>query len=144
MANFRDEVEEALFTVLNAQSVLDKATGGVWNTQAPPNIEPPFVVFQHFTKIDDYPTYTIRGASALYMVKAVSSSPFPKEATEIDTLVDAILQDAALSMASYNLLWCRRESDFNQPVIREPGGQSAGGASWSQVGGLYRIDADES
>ena len=137
MANFRDVVEDALYTVLNVQSVLDKATGGIWNTQVPQNVDPPWVVFQAVSKLDDYPTFTIRGANALYMIKAVSDSPYPKEASAIDTLVDAVLQNAALSITGFSLLWCRRESDIYLTEAR-------GGVNWTQTGGMWRIVADES
>lgn len=137
MASFRDEVEPALMTVLNVKSVLDKATGGIWNTHVPPNVDPPWVVFQAVNKNDDYPTFTVRGANGLYMVKAVSDSPYPKDATAIDALVDAVLQNASLSMSSFTLLWCRRESDIYLTEER-------GGSLWTQTGGLWRIMADES
>ena len=137
LANFRDEVEDAIYTVLNVQSVRARATGGVWNTQVPKEIKPPWVEFQTFSKTDDYPTYTIRGVSGLYRILAVSDSPYPKEATEIDSLVDAVMQNAALSMSSYSLLWCRRESDFSDNPNRE-------GSMWTRQGGLWRIEADES
>jgi len=136
VANFRDEVEDALYTVLNVQSVLDRATGGIWNTHVPPDQQPPWIVFQHMSKLDDYPSFTIRGVSGLYQVKVVSNSPWPKEATEIDTLVDAVLQNASLSMSSYSLLWMRRESDFNMTEER-------GSEMWTALGGLWRIVADE-
>ncbi len=124
-------------TVLNVQSVLNKATGGIWNSYVPDNIDPPWVKFQAIAKLDDYPTYTIRGVDALYQVLAISDSPWPKEATEIDTLVDAVLQNAALSMSSYSLLWMRRESDLYLTEMR-------GSDMWQSTGGLWRIVADES
>ncbi|MAH47029.1 hypothetical protein CMI37_14475 [Candidatus Pacearchaeota archaeon] len=137
MANFRDVVEDAIYSTLNVQSVLDKATGGVWNTQVPNEQEPPWVVFQAMSKVDDDPTFTIRGVNALYMVKAVSDSPYPKEASAIDTLVDAVLRNASLSITGFSLLWCRRESDIYLTEDR-------GGEFWTSTGGLYRIVADES
>ena len=136
MANFRDEVEKAIYDTLNVSSVLDEATGGIWNTHVPPNVKPPCVVFQHISKLDDYPSFTIRGVGALYQIKVVSDSPWPKAAIAIDTLIDSVMQDASLSMSSYSLLWCRRESDINLPEER-------GSEMWSGVGGLWSIIADE-
>ncbi|KKK54202.1 hypothetical protein LCGC14_3087090, partial [marine sediment metagenome] len=71
-----------------------------------------------------------------YMVKAVSLSRWPKEAGDIDTEIDGVMQDAALSITGYTTFYVRRESDFYLPEER-------GSEMYQQIGGLYRIMADE-
>ena len=136
MANLRPELDTAIFSVLNVASLVDLATGGVYSVVAPAGTEPPYVIFQPQSKIDDYWAFTKRGGEALYMVKAVSRSPWPMEASTIDTEVDTLLQDATLSISGYTHLHCRRESDIDVPVTE-------GDVVYQQIGGLYRIIADE-
>ena len=101
-----------MHTTLNVGSIVDVATGGVHNTTAPEHAQLPYVIFQAFSKIDDYYSATKRGADALYMVKAISKSRWPKEANDIDTLIDTVLQDASLSISGFTLLCCRRQEDI--------------------------------
>ena len=54
MANLRVNLDTAVYAVLNVASVTNEATGGVYNTMAPDGVEPPFVVFQAMSKVDDY------------------------------------------------------------------------------------------
>ena len=104
---------------------------------APQGIDPPIVVFQAMSKVDDYFSYTGRGGAAVYMVKAISRSPWPKEAGNIDTQIDSAMQDASLSITGFSLLMCRRESDIYLV-------EDQGGVIYQHVGGLYRILADQS
>jgi len=138
MANLRVNLDTAVYTVLNVQSVVNEATGGVFNLQAPQGAEPPFVVFQAMSKVDDYWSFTGgRGGSAIYMVKAISRSPWPKQAGDIDTQIDSVMQDASLSITGHSLLTCRRESDIYLT-------EDLNGVIYNHVGGLYRINADQS
>lgn len=137
MANLRANLDEAMFIILNVQSLTNLAPGGVWNSLAPQDTRAPYVVFQVMSKVEDYFAYLKRGAQAIYMVKAVSQSPWPKEAATIDTQIDTLLQDAALSITGFGLLWCRRESDL---YLME----DVGGEVYQHQGGLYRVIADQS
>ena len=58
MANLRVNLDTAVYTVLNVQSVVNEATGGVFNLQAPQGAEPPFIVLQAMSKVDDYWSFT--------------------------------------------------------------------------------------
>ena len=136
MANLRVNLDKAVFDALNVSAVLAVAPGGVYNSVAPPSTQPPWVVFQAFSKIDDYWAFTQRGGSALYQVKAVSLSRWPKEAGDIDTQIDTALQDATLTITGFSQFFVRRESDF---YLQEPRGSEI----FFQIGGLYRIIADE-
>ena len=53
MANLRVNLDTAVFDVLNVAAVTNEATGGVFNGVAPQGTEPPFVVFQAMSKVDD-------------------------------------------------------------------------------------------
>ena len=135
MANFRLNVDKAVFDKLNTETVLATAKGGVFNSVAPRGAQPPFVVFQAMSKVDEH-TFNGRFGNAIYLVKAVSESPWPKEAEDVDTVVDTALEDATLTITGYRALLCRRESDFS--LVEEIGGKT-----FTHVGGLYRIMADQ-
>ena len=138
MANLRVNLDTAIFNVLNVAAVTNEATGGVYNSLAPQTAEFPYVVFQAISKVDDYWAYASgRGGNALYMVKAISQSPWPKAASDIDTQIDSVMQDASLSITGFSLLSCRREYDVYYV-------EDANGATFQHVGGLYRIIADQS
>ena len=138
MANLRVNLDTAVYAVLNVASVTNEATGGVFNLLAPQGIEPPFVVFQAMSKVDEYWSFTGgRGGSAISMVKAISRSPWPKEAGDIDTEIDSVMQDASLSVTGHSLLTCRRESYIYLT-------EDLNGVIYNHVGGLYRVIADQS
>ena len=137
MANLRVNLDTAIFSTLNVASVTNEATGGVFNSVAPQGAEPPFVVFQAMSKVDEYWSYTGRGGAAVYMIKAIDRSPWPKAAGDIDTQIDSVMQDASLSITGHALLMCRRES-----VIYLT--EDLAGVIYQHIGGLYRIVADQS
>jgi hypothetical protein len=137
MANLRVNLDTAVYSVLNVAAVTNEATGGVFNGVAPQGTEPPFVVFSALSKTDDYFAYTERGGQAIYMVKAIDRSPWPKSAGDIDTQVDSVMQNASLSITGHTLIECRRESDIYLT-------EDLDGVTYQHVGGLYRIIADES
>ena len=135
MANFRLNVDKAVFDTLNVAGVVNVATGGVFNTMARRDVSPPYVIFQAMSKVDEH-SFNGRFGNAVYMVKAVSRSPWPKEAEDVDTQVDTVMEDASLSITGYTRLLCRREQDFY--LVEDQGGER-----WQHVGGLYRIIADQ-
>ena len=137
MANLRVNLDTAVYAVLNVAAVTNEATGGVFNSLAPQNTEPPYVVLQAMSKVDDYWSYTARGGQATYLVKVIDRSPWPKTASDIDTQIDSVMQDASLSITGHSLITCRRESDFYLV-------EDQGGVVYQHIGGLYQIIADES
>ena len=58
-------------------------------------------------------------------------------AGDIDTQIDSVMQDAALSITGHSLLMCRRESDIYLTEDQQ-------GVVYQHVGGMYRIIADQS
>lgn len=137
MANLRVNLDTAVYDTLNVASVVNEATGGVYNSVAPLGVEPPYVVFQAMSKVDDYWSYTGRGGEATYMVKVITRSAWPKSAGDIDTQVDSVMQNASLSISGFSLISCRRESDIY--IVED-----LDGVTYQHVGGLYTIIADES
>jgi len=137
MANLRVNLDTAVFTVLNIAAVTNEATGGVFNQLAPAGTAPPYVVFQAMSKVDEYWSFTGRGGAAVYMIKAIDRSPWPKGAGDIDTQIDSAMQDASLSITGHALLQCRRESDIYLV-------EDLDGVVYQHIGGLYRILADQS
>ena len=137
MANLRVNLDTAIYSILNVEAVTNEAIGGVFNGIAPQGIEPPFVIFQAMSKIDDYFAFTGRGGSTIYMIKAIDRSIWPKTAGDIDTQIDSVMQDASLSITGHALLMCRRESDIYLT-------EDQAGIVYQHIGGLYRIIADQS
>ena len=137
MANLRVNLDSAVYEKLNITAVTNEAVGGVFNQMAPEGPQTPFVVFQAMSKVDDYWSYTGRGGTAVYMIKVIDESGWPKAAADIDTQIDSAMQDVALSVTGYALLQCRRESDIYLVENSE-------GRTFQHIGGLYRIEADQS
>ena len=137
MANLRVNLDTAIYAKLNVASVTNEATGGVFNSVAPQGTEPPFVLFQAMSKVEDYWSYTGRGSEATYMIKAIDRSPWPKTAGDIDTQIDSVMQDASLSITGHSLLTCRRQSDIY--LIEDEDG-----IIYQHIGGIYQVIADES
>jgi hypothetical protein len=135
MSNFRLQTDAALYVTLNVQALNELAPGGVFASIARQDTVSPWVIFQMVSKIDEH-SFAGRFANALYIVKAVSESPWPKQAEDVDTQIDTLLEDAGLSISGYNLLLCRRESDFTLMEDR-------GGKVFTHIGGYYRIVADQ-
>jgi hypothetical protein len=138
MANLRLNLDTAVYALLNVAAVTNEATGGVFNQLAPAGTSPPYVVFQAMSKVDEYWSFSSgRGGAALYMVKAIDRSPWPKGAGDIDTQIDSVMQDASLSITGHSLLQCRRESDIYLV-------EDLDGVVYQHIGGIYRIVADQS
>ena len=135
MANLRPNLDEAIYKKLDVTALLNAATGGVFNTMAPPGAKPPYVIYQMLSKVDEH-SFNGRFGNALYMVKAVSRSAWPKEAATVDTQIDTALEDASLTITGYTPLVCRREQDIS--YIEERSGEV-----FHHVGGVYRIMADQ-
>ncbi len=135
MANLRLNLDKAVYAKLNVTAVTNVATGGVFNTLAPKGTTAPYVIFQAMSKVDEH-SFNGRFANAVYMAKAVSKQPWPKEALDVDTQIDTALEDASLSITGYTHLLCRRESDIY--LVEDDAG-----VVWHHIGGLYRILADE-
>ncbi len=102
----------------------------VYNTMAPQQTEPPYIVFQHAAAVDEY-AFDAHGESLDYIVKVVSNRAYPgAQAYPIYATAHDALQDAPLSIGSATLLRCRRQSRFEYPDDKR----------YLHIGGMYRID----
>lgn len=137
MANLRPNLDTAVLALLDVSAVTTVATGGVYNTFTQPGVKPPFVIFQAIS-IPYTRTLGVRFGRATYLIKGISESRWPKEAAEIDTQIDLVMEDATPSISGYNFVtgMCKREEDFY--LLEESGGKI-----WTHQGGLYLIEAGE-
>lgn len=115
------------------------ATGtlGTYYALAPQNTNPPYVIVQMASALDDYTFGTAtnkHGESMDYIVKVISDRYGPTaQAYGIYGQVHDALQDAPLSVAGNQLLRCRRTSRIEYMDSEK----------YWHVGGLYRIDVWE-
>ena len=125
----RPALEAALYSRLDGQLAVE-----VFNTQAPPETATPFVIFQEQAATHMH-TFGTRNAGSdyVYAVKAIVEGWDPLPADNISALIDAALDDGALSVTGFGVGQCRREADVTFNEV-EPGGRA-----FSHRGGLYRI-----
>ncbi len=137
MANLRPNLDAAVLALLDVTAVQAVATGGIYNSLAPRGVSPPYVIFQAFANPYNR-TFGIRFSRAIYLIKGVSNSKWPKEAAEIDTEIDLVMENATPVISGYNFVtgMCKREEDFY--LVEE-----SGGSVWTHQGGMYLIEAGE-
>jgi len=122
----------ALYSTLAAGTALTTKLGGteIYNAIAPQGTTPPYVVFSYSGGGDDN-TSPRRARSMVYTVKAVSTEG-PRQAGEIDALVDTLLHLQPLTVTGWGNYWTARESDVSYS-------QEAGGVIYWHRGAQYRI-----
>lgn len=118
-------------------ALLGEGTASVFVDHAPDNAEMPFVVINQQSGLWDYTMDQTRFQNALWQVRAVSGSAYPKEAEAIDAQIDARLHNASLTISGHGLLRCVRESDVRFPEIE-------GNQVIQHVGAMYRVDVYKS
>ena len=110
------------------------ATGtlGTYDSLAPQNTNPPYVIIQLATSLDEYTFQPDdHGESIDFILKVVSDRYYASaQAFGIYGQAHAALQDAPLSVAGHYLLRCRRTSRIQ---YRDADG-------YQHVGGMYRVD----
>lgn len=132
----QDRLDAALYAALNTQTVLATATGGVYNTRARPGAPLPYVVFRLIAGEDSY-SFDGEYEDVRYLVEGIAKGPWPKGASDLDTVIDTALEDATLSLTGFSHLLCRRERDAYRI-------EDVGGVRYQHSGGVYRIMADRS
>jgi len=127
----------ALYSTLAAGTALTAKLGGteIWDTTVPQGTSPPYVVFSYAGGGDDN-TSPRRARSPVYTVKVVTVDTEGvsgrKLAGEIDSLVDTLLHQQALTITGWGNYWTSRETDVAYD-------QEAGGVVYYHRGGQYRI-----
>lgn len=134
-------VEAGIYSALAADATLvamlaNGTAASIHNTDAPRGASLPYIIFGLQASADD-DRHDTKYLDYHYRVKAVSSTS-KKNAGQIADQFETTLDRAALSVTGYNVLWCRRESEFSY-VEYDPAGERF----W-HVGGIYRIRLNES
>ena len=111
MADVQKALDDGVFAVLKADSPLRPY--GIYNTSVPEWVDRdlPVIVFQ----LMDAPvesTFGSRGFLCEVMVKAISRSPWPKEASTISSLIDTVMEDASLTVSGFTHLWSVRNGSI--------------------------------
>jgi len=127
-------VETALYTALNGEAaitaLLASATS-IFNQLAPQGSSYDMVVFAQASGVEENETPT-RSRDLVYMIKGVSDTGF-LAAGGIDTQIDTLLHDSALTVTGYTNFWLARESDLRFLET------TAEGENYYHAGALYRF-----
>ena len=130
-------LEEKLYSVLSGDATLASyADGGVWRDFAPQDTAGTVVIFSLTSAPDSYTLASRAFTEFTYTIKAVSPSRSAATAHSAAARVDALLNDAALTLSEGSAMACRRTQAIS---MQEPDK----GETWQHVGGLYLIYAQE-
>lgn len=134
-------VRRALYGRLAGDTTLNgllatPATGyskSIYHQEAPDGASFPFIVFH---KQSGTPTEAMGAPSALendiWLVKCVDRGPSADTAEAVQARIQALLNDAPLSISGSTLLYLRRQSDVEYPEVDN-------GVRYSHAGSLYRL-----
>lgn len=112
-------------------SVLSAGTVPVYHSLAPQETGLPYAIMQpQQPGVDAYTFGAGREISADWVVKIISDRQWPGQAINLFSYVDGLMQDAALSVAGWSVLRCRRVSAI----------QYVDPDRFWHVGGVYRVD----
>lgn len=105
----------------------------LYHQQAPDNAAFPFVVV---SKQSGRPTEAFSAPSAfendVWLIKAIDRSPSADTAEAVAARIQALLNDATLSISGGTLLYLRRQSDVEYPEVTD-------GVQYKHAGALYRL-----
>lgn len=105
----------------------------IFYQQAPESAGYPFIVF---SKSSGVPTEAFGDPDALdtdvWLVKAVDEATSADDAEAIQARVQALLNDATLSISGATLLYLRRQSDVDYSEVNK-------GVQYVHAGSLYRL-----
>lgn len=132
---YRSALDTALYTALNVPAVTALAPSGVFNTTVPPGTLPVYLVFSWEAETVEA-LFDRRQFEAVYSVKAIVESQWPKQGSAIDAVIDGLLDNQPLSVAGFRHLETRRQDGISVPPRPEDG------PLWFQVGARYRVRLD--
>jgi hypothetical protein len=105
----------------------------IYHQQAPGGAQFPFVIFQ---KQAGTPTEAFGDPDAMdtdvWLIKAVDRSTSADGAEAVQARLQALLNDATLSISGATLLYLRRQSDVEYPEVSD-------GVTYNHAGALYRL-----
>ena len=127
-----DKTSAALYTTFQGTALtsLLAGTASIFDTQAPDNATLPYIVFSHQGGGPENVDANNLEQNIWY-VRAYSAIS-AKNAAEIFTQADNLLNRVNISITGFNTFWCAREENV-KTLENTPGGRI-----WS-AGGLYRI-----
>lgn len=139
MATGANPIAAAIFTKLTGASalttLLNAGTAGVFETLAPQNEDPPYVVFN--AQSPSTPQYAfgtaVKWEDAIYQVQAVTEGHTAAAAGTIADKIDDALNGATLTITGYTSMYVARVQTVDYPEL------AAGGKRFNHRGGLYRI-----
>ena len=127
----------AVFTKLTGASalttLLSGGTASVFNWVGPQNTDPPYVIFN--VQSPSVPVRTLTGVAyenLIYSVRGVTVGPTTAAAGTIATQINVALDDKALSITGFTLMYLRRVQDIDFPEI-------VAGQQYHHRGATYRI-----
>jgi hypothetical protein len=129
-----NEVDEALYDVLEAGTALITALGGgtaIYHYHAPQTTAFPYVLFFQSAGGDENSSPR-RARDVLYTVKVVDDDA--DNAGDIHDEVDTLLHEQTLTLTNYGCYWLYREQDICYVEL----GASAESLIW-HIGAQYRI-----
>lgn len=110
------------------------AAGNVFHRVAPRAAVPPYVVLHRQSEVD---RWTFAGPALedeLWTVKGICRGSSSAPADALAAAITAALNDAALSIDGYGLLYLRRESKLDYGEVDD-------GDQFHHCGGIFRLDA---
>lgn len=134
-------IRRALYGKLAADTTLNNLLGtprqgyskAIYHDQAPSEASFPYVIF---SKSSGVPTDTLGKAGAfesdVWLIKAVDRNTTADRAEAAAARIQALLNDASLSISGATELYLRRQSDVEYPEI-------ADGERYEHVGSLYLL-----
>ena len=139
-------IDTGLYTALNADagtamgtvigSLNNLGAKGVYNTIAPQTAALPYVVFSQQSGISEWTFEDRSHKSSLYLVKAVGQGHSKAAPSAMSDRFDTLLNDQPLTLTGWQCERIRREQDVSYAEVSE-------GVIYHHIGGLYRIDVQE-
>lgn len=132
-------IDAAILAKLSGDAQLTTlAPGGVFRGTSPQGAAQPFVIVDLVTHQDEWQIGQASAyESAVYLVKAVQGSTSGAGAQAAADRIDALLNNAALSVAGYDLMLCAREERIAYLEVDD-----ASDHRFQHRGGLYRVMVD--
>ena len=134
-------VRRALYGKMAGDTTLNALLGApasgyskaIYHQEAPQGATFPFVVFQ---KSSGIPTEAMGDPDALdtdvWLIKGIDKSTSADTVEAIQARLQALLNDASLSISGATLLYLRRQSDVEYP-------ETDNGVTYRHAGALYRL-----
>jgi hypothetical protein len=127
----RAALYERLRTTSNLGSLLS-GTAAIYDTLAPQETDPPYVVFQQQSSVDARTMGGRAWESALYAVKGVTAEHSAAAAGSIAARIDQAIEGLPLTVTGATNLYLRRESKLSYSEVTR-------GEVFRHEGGIYRV-----